>query len=199
MARGAAHPPLERTSPVSSGRKSAQADLGDLGDAKTCFVKQSPRLRLVSAFPNISFGHTVSAAWKHARYPSLCRLLGRTISSQPDECIFRSKAQGLTSPPMTMPDAVLISAQARSNGFSHRRLSDQGTPHLETCSTLHLPLLYSKLFCIQLNYNLIQEKGPTTIQGPNPTLKTHIHPYTGIVFGDCSLKNSLSLERENPD
>ena len=150
MARGAAHPPLERTSPVSSGRKSAQADLEDLGDAKTCFVKQSPRLRLVSAFPNISFGPTVSAAWKHARYLPLCRLLGRTISSQPDECIFRSKAQGLTSPPMTMPDAVLISAQARSNGFSHRRLSDQGTPHLETCSTLHLPLLYSKLFCIQL-------------------------------------------------
>ena len=161
---------MERTSPVSSGRKSARADLGDLGDAKTCFVKQSPRLRLVSAFPNISFGHTVSAAWKHARYPSLCRLLGRTISSQPDECIFRSKAQGLTSPPMTMPDAVLISAQARSNGFSHRRLSDQGTPHLETCSTLHLPLLYSKLFCIQLNYNLMEEKGPKTKPRAQPQL-----------------------------
>ena len=174
---------MERTSPVSSGRKSAQADLGDLGDAKTCFVKQSPRLRLVSAFPNISFGHTVSAAWKHARYLSLCRLLGRTISSQPDECIFRSKAQGLTSPPMTMPDAVLISAQARSNGFSHRRLSDQGTPHLETCSTLHLPLLYSKLFCIQLNYNLIQEKGPTTNPRSQPHLKdTHSPLYWNCVW-----------------
>ena len=148
--------------PSIKWEKKCSNDLEDLGDAKTCFVKQSPRLRLVSAFPNISFGHTVSAAWKHARYPSLCRLLGRTISSQPDECIFRSKAQGLTSPPMTMPDAVLISAQARSNGFSHRRLSDQGTPHLETCSTLHLPLLYSKLFCIQLNYNLMEEKGPKT-------------------------------------
>ena len=145
--------------PSIKWEKKCSSRLGRLGRCQNMFCEAKPpaALRLVSAFPNISFGHTVSAAWKHARYPSLCRLLGRTISSQPDECIFRSKAQGLTSPPMTMPDAILIRAQARSNGFSHRRLSDQGTPHLETCSTLHLPLLYPKFFCIQLNYNLILE------------------------------------------
>ena len=161
--------------PSIKWEKKCSSRLGRLGRCQNMFCEAKPpaALRLVSAFPNISFGHTVSAAWKHARYPSLWWLLGRTISSQPDECIFRSKAQGLTSPPMTMPDAVLISAQARSNGFSHRRLSDQGTPHLETCSTLHLPLLYSKLFCIQLNYNLIQEKVPKLNQEPNPNLMKH--------------------------
>ena len=37
---------------------------------------------------------------------------------------------------MTMPDWVLISVQAWSNGFSHRRLSGLQPPHPETCSTL---------------------------------------------------------------
>ena len=95
-------------------------------DAKTCFVKQlCPRLRPVLAFPNISFSHTTSVAWKHAQYSSICP---REMLSDPKNFwhLFKKVKpvqQGIHGI-MTMPDWVLISVQAWSNGFSHRRLSD---------------------------------------------------------------------------
>ena len=170
--------PWREDLPGIKWEKKCSSRLGRLGRCQNMFCEAKPPAASCLGFPQYQlWSHCVCGV--ETRSIPLA-LMGRTISSQPDECIFRSKAQGLTSPPMTMPDAVLISAQARSNGFSHRRLSDQGTPHLETCSTLHLPLLYSKLFCIQLNYNIIEEKGPKTKPTANPHLITHGHFCTGI-------------------
>ena len=100
------------------------------GDAKTCFVKQRnalqrPKLRPVYlAFPNICFSHTTKSvpAWKHAQYWSLvaARKHRNVIRSEKN---ISTKDQSKAFMAMTMPDWVLISVQAWSNGFSHRRLS----------------------------------------------------------------------------